>query len=1191
MGIKRKITLYIITVLFALCLVAALCTVKTNAFAYSDRVEITSAAGDTFKAEDISFNGNESFAYCATVNFNNGDAAALTFGETENGLWAFNIDRTGNRVKLLYFTKTEEGYSAKELLTEHFIGNAKMTQAERLMVEPKVKQVDKVYLEVQVRLNNESAYIECYADGILRFSYTDGSSSARKIDLNNDFSELKYEGGNLGYNVCNADVYFSDVQVGESSNFNYTELYRNKFHFSQFAHWNNDPNGLVYYNGYYHLFYQHNPFDSVWGDMYWGHARSTDLLHWENLPICLYPERGGADGSFGAGDGYMWSGSARIYHKGESAVIESENWFGDLSDLNEGDGAGLIIFYTRDGAKQDQMIASSDDGGLTWTKRRYIPSQGILGLGEAKTDCRDPKVFEFDDNGNKVFGMLLTGMNSDNVWFLRSYDLVDWQTAGGFKARVPLVNTEATNGVECPDIAFIEADNGEEKAVITLAGRGYIVGDLTYENDKFVFKVDGEDISQMNIESVPVKQMDFGPDSYATQTFFIEEGEYAGKTVSVSWFSGVPGASASVDNGLLTELRTKWNCGMTIPVVWGLHFDGENYILTQTPITKDNSLNKTVVASAAELKVKAGDDILKNLIATAMEIDAVINNPNGGNVAFRVRVGKNEYTEIGWNQTDGYYVDRSHTASGNLNLPNYAAKYTSGLGNKEELSFLILCDEGGLEVFCGNGAAAFYTVTFASPNSAAMSFFCETAVTVNKLKISSFASAMTNEEPKNVLRLGADNLEMDLTLCKFRDVLVYASDKVTYEIVSGKGIVTYMETIDGLRVFAERAGEAVIKATCGQGVQYISVTVHDGEPDSDCVFDNVTAGEWYVSDGGYIGYIKGGDAYNFSEREGADFIYSAQFDLRSGIAAALVFRASADLSSYVIANYDNGAGLVKLWSSAGDNVQVEKRLSDLSNIVLTVSARGSFIKVYLNRELLIEANLNEGAPEKGLFGLNVCAANVLFKAVSVTDLSEEKYSGGDIVWNHTDTSSFTVINRSLNNRLVDSGFYTVEGRKVILSQNYMASLPEAKEYILEITGQKSLYQIVIDVQNVPCALWSDVVLQENSNAVFYIGNTSAETLYINGKAVDETNYKIEGMYLTVYAKAFTQTENLIKLNDSLQAKVTVNGIPQLQPNFNDGNSKAIYISLFVIVGVVIAGEAAFIAYTVLKKGKKDGGND
>ncbi len=1198
MGIKRKITLFVAFALFAACLIIGLCTVSYKASAYTERIEITSNTGDTFKTVEASFGENDSFVFSATVNFNNGDAAALTFGGTEDGLWAFNIDRVGNRVKLLYFTKTEEGYVAEELKNEHFIGNAKMTRSEELMVGPKVRQVSAVRLKVIVTAEEDGTFLECYADGIRRFSYTDGSSEAASINLDELSETQAYVGGNLGYNVCNADVFFDDVVIGRHDYSYYTELYRNQFHFSQFAHWNNDPNGLVYYNGYYHMYYQHNPFANVWGDMYWGHARSTDLMHWENLPICLYPEKGGEAGSWGDGDGYMWSGSALVYHKGESALIESQNWFGDLSAYKTGDGVGLIAFYTRDGAKQDQMIMSSDDGGLTWTKRAYVPSQTLLGLGNDKTDCRDPKVFQYDNNGSTVYGMLLTGMRDPfDVWFLRSYDLVNWQAAGGFKAKVPLVNTTATNGPECPDIAFIEADNGHTKTVLSLAGRGYIVGDLLFQNNRFVLEVDGKDISQMPLNEVPVKQMDFGPDSYATQTFYIDSGEYNGKTVSVSWFSGVPGASASVDSGFFTQLRSRWNCGMTVPVEWGLHFDGVTgeYLLTQTPITKNSDINKKLMAFVTDYEVKAGENVLQNLTASCLEIDAQISNPQCGSVAFRVRVGDSEYTEIGWNETDGYYVDRANTASGNINLPNYAEKYASHTGDGRVLSFYILCDSGSLEVFCDDGAAPFYVITFSNPDSVGMSFSSENDVTFNKLTVNSFSSVW-QEKPDNFLNVGHDKIELDTTLCTQKSIVVSAGGKVTYELVSGKNVISFKETEYGLTLYAESAGKAVIKAVCGNAVEYIDVTAYSGCADSDIELTSVNSGNWYVSEEGYIGKVMAGDAFAFSENEGKDFMYSACFDLRSGVAAALVFRAEADMSQYVIVNYDcndtgNVKGAVKLWSSAGDGAKVHRHLDDLSNVTLTVIAEGKLIKVYLNTEFVLEYRLCDDAPESGLFGLNVCAADVLFKNVSVTENINRDYTSGDVEWNHTDVSAFTVINRNWNNKTVDEGFYSVEGRKITLSQNYIASLPESGKYTFEIRGRNCLYSFDLNVQSVPSAIWQDVELQQDSNAVFFIGNAPSGEVKVNGKTLDGSLYKIEDTQLTVFAAAFSVGENEVSYSNVLHAKVTVKGTPKLEVNFNEGNAGVISTVLFVIIGTVILAEGVLIAVIMLKKGKKDGGNN
>lgn len=1177
----------VLAVLAAVCLIAGLCLVKTTAYSYTDAVNITSAAGDAFVGQGTTYDGQTSFVYSAEVSFNGGDAAALTFGGTDEGCWAFNIDRTSNLVKLLYFTVTETGYEAAELKTEYFIGNDKTTAAELAIIGPNVKQIESFSLKIVVTASDGSAYLECYADGIRRFAYVDGSAEAESIDLTTDFGDLVYTGGSLGFNVCNADVVFSDIAAGGHDYAYYSELYRNQFHYSPFAHWNNDPNGLVYYNGYYHMYYQHCPYGSEWGDMYWGHARSTDLIHWENLPICLFPEKAGYDGCFGTADGYMWSGSVRVYHKGESAVIDGANWFSGISSLSDGESAGLIGFYTRDGERQDQMIMSSDDGGLTWIKRALIASQSILGLGSGKTDCRDPKVFSFDNGGTTVFGMLLTGMSAGKVWFLSSYDLVNWSAAGGFCAAVPLVNSDATNGPECPDIAFLTADDGVEKTVITLAGRGYAVGDLTYKNGKFVFSVDGTDVSET--DTLTLKQMDFGPDSYATQTFYIDGGEYAGKIVSISWFSGVPGAEASVDSGLLSVLRDGWNGGMTIPVVWGLTCVDGGYVLTQTPVTKNSSLNKKTIVSVKNYGVTAGTDVLKSVAATVFEIDATISNPSGGAVAFRIRVGQNEYTEIGWNSVDGYYVDRTHTASGNMTLAGYGGRYACATADSAQLTFYILCDNGGLEVFCGNGAAPFYVLAFFSPNSSGMSFVSECDVTFISLSVSKISSVWRQSDT-SVLKIGSDAVVLDLTLTPEKEVLVYGSESVSYEITEGRDIISYTVTTDGIKISAESAGSATIKVACGSLIEYIAVTVYGGQADADCAFTVIKSGEWYSSSDGYIGSIASGDAFILSQTEGSNFLYSAQFDLKSGIAAALVFRASADMTQYVIANYDDNAGLVKLWSSAGDSVEVGKKLTDLTDVVLLVSVSGRSVKVYLNAELVIDCTLCDGAPESGLFGLNVCAAEVVFKAVSITEADGGEYVSGDVVWNHTDTSSFTVVNLGWNNAAVDAGFYTVEGRRVVLSQNYMACLPAAGVYVLEVRGQNSLYTLELNVAAVPSAVWQDLTLQQNTNAVFFIGNASG-AVKVNGAVLDEALYEISGMQLTVYASAFAIGDNEVVFADSLSAVVTVNAAEYLTAGYNEGNSGLIYTVLFIIVGAVIAAEVVMIGIILCKREEKNGCND
>ena len=153
--------------------------------------------------------------------------------------------------------------------------------------------------------------------------------------------------------------------------------FRLEYHFTPPRNWTNDPNGLVYYKGEYHLFYQYNPFGTKWGHMSWGHAVSPDLLHWRDLPVALQEE-----------DGVMvFSGSA---------VVDEHNSSGLCRNRDSSDRSCLVAIYTGHTAtRQTQNIASSNDRGRTWMKYKGNP---VLDLG--LKDFRDPKVMWYAEMGD-----------------------------------------------------------------------------------------------------------------------------------------------------------------------------------------------------------------------------------------------------------------------------------------------------------------------------------------------------------------------------------------------------------------------------------------------------------------------------------------------------------------------------------------------------------------------------------------------------------------------------------------------------------------------------------------------------------------------------------------------------------------------------------------------------------------------
>lgn len=162
--------------------------------------------------------------------------------------------------------------------------------------------------------------------------------------LKNKEIKISYTGNKTGINK----IYQADEITGQDSL--YKETNRPQIHYTQRRGWNNDPNGLLYYDGEYHLFYQHNPYERDWGNMHWGHAVSNDLIHWEELPIALYPDEHGT----------MFSGSA---------VIDYDN----TSGFGKNGIPAMVAIYTADNPeKQVQCIAYSLDKGRTWTKYKGI---------------------------------------------------------------------------------------------------------------------------------------------------------------------------------------------------------------------------------------------------------------------------------------------------------------------------------------------------------------------------------------------------------------------------------------------------------------------------------------------------------------------------------------------------------------------------------------------------------------------------------------------------------------------------------------------------------------------------------------------------------------------------------------------------------------------------------------------------
>lgn len=265
--------------------------------------------------------------------------------------------------------------------------------------------------------------------------------------------------------------------------------FRPRLHFSASQMWINDPNGMVYENGRYHLCYQYHPGSTAWGPMHWGHAVSRDLIHWEHLPIALYPDKMGT----------IFSGSA-VYD------TENTSGFGILGN------PPIVAIYTQDwegpnekkDRKQQQSIAYSIDG-INFLKYELNP---VLPCPEGQTDFRDPKVFR--NHIKNCWSMVLAVR--DHVEFFASKDLIHWEKTGSFGPKGNL----APGVWECPDLFELESLYGTKAILIVSMGMDAESGGS--RTQYFIGSFDGNTFLPDQIESAPL-WLDEGFENYAGVTF------------------------------------------------------------------------------------------------------------------------------------------------------------------------------------------------------------------------------------------------------------------------------------------------------------------------------------------------------------------------------------------------------------------------------------------------------------------------------------------------------------------------------------------------------------------------------------------------------------------------------------------------------------------------------------------------
>jgi sucrose-6-phosphate hydrolase SacC (GH32 family) len=343
------------------------------------------------------------------------------------------------------------------------------------------------------------------------------------------------------------------------------EPLRPGFHFTPERNFMNDPNGLIFFDGEYHLFYQHNPFGERWGHMSWGHAVSGDLLHWRHLPVALHEENGVM----------VFSGSA---------VVDAD----DTSGFCGGRPCLVAIFTGHTPDRQTQNLAFSRDRGRTWTKFAGNP---VLDLG--RKDFRDPKVFWHGDTGRWIMVAVLP--DEHKVRFFASQDLKRWEALSDFGPA------GATGGVwECPDL-FPLAVEGEPKTTRWVLDVDINPGGIAGGSggQYFVGSFDGTRFVDDNPPETTL-WADYGKDFYASLSFSNMEST-DGRRVWMGWMSNWLYANE--------EPTSPWRGLQSAPRVLSLRRLPGGLRLAQSPIAELASLRESatprLVSRAADLPPSA----------------------------------------------------------------------------------------------------------------------------------------------------------------------------------------------------------------------------------------------------------------------------------------------------------------------------------------------------------------------------------------------------------------------------------------------------------------------------------------------------------------------------------------------------------------------------------------------------------
>ncbi|KAF2893415.1 hypothetical protein ILUMI_12759 [Ignelater luminosus] len=430
------------------------------------------------------------------------------------------------------------------------------------------------------------------------------------------------------------------------------QTYRPKYHFAAPIGWINDPNGVIFFRGEYHLFYQYNPYNTYSQRIHWGHAKSKDLIHWEHLPVALAPDQY-----------YDWDG---VFSG--SAIVKDDKLY--------------LIYTGHTWQNEVQCVAVSEDG-IHFEK---VPQNPVLDANDLppnaqRQDFRDPKVIQRGDTYYLVVASK-TNSNTGQLLLYQSSDLIDWQ----FKSILLEGSREEGEMWECPDLFELEG-----KDVLIMSPISYPRSGNDYYNSHSVLEFVGEiDWEQGKLKVESLKEIDHGMDYYATQTILGDQN----RRIAIAWMS-MWGRNYPTDT-----LGHKWAGSMTLPRE--LHLKDNKLI--QVPIS---------VSAISQSPIEINNVVLNNeakqfegVAGEVALLELVVNLEEARLLKLHLRKNSKEETIVSFDSNSKEVtLDRSNSGIsiiGSENPPFSSRKVEVSL-KQNKLSLQIFLDQSSIEVFVNGG--------------------------------------------------------------------------------------------------------------------------------------------------------------------------------------------------------------------------------------------------------------------------------------------------------------------------------------------------------------------------------------------------------------------------------------------------------------------------------------------------------